>query len=117
MPARKAADIGVPATGASWIMMGMPIASERRWKNASMKGSDMRIVAPFNAPAPGGYDSLGGEVNVDLNYVAKNAIANLDVRLFITNVFDNTNPIGMVVNNGVFHPRGRGLGFQLSRRF
>ena len=86
--------------------------------NANIRGwHEMRIVAPFNAPAPGGYDSLGGEVYVDLNYVAKNAVANLDVRLFITNVFDNTNPIGMVVNNGVFHPRGRGLGVQLSRRF
>jgi hypothetical protein len=56
-------------------------------------------------------------VYVDLNYVAKNAIANLDLSLFVTNLFDNADPIGLVVNNGVFHPRGRGLGFHLSKRF
>jgi hypothetical protein len=32
-------------------------------------------------------------------------------------VFDNTDPTGMVVNNGVFSPRGRNLGVQLSKRF
>ena len=86
--------------------------------NANVRGwHEMRIVAPFSFPNPGEYDRLGGEVYVDLNYVAKNAVANLDVSVFLTNVFNNTNPIGMVVNNGVFHPRGRGLGFHLSKRF
>jgi outer membrane cobalamin receptor len=86
--------------------------------NANVRGwHDMQIVSPFTSPAPFGYDELGGEVYVDLNYVAKNAIANLDLSLFVTNLFDNADPIGLVVNNGVFHPRGRGLGFHLSKRF
>ena len=31
MRASSATDSGVPATGASWIMMGMSIASDSRW--------------------------------------------------------------------------------------
>ena len=86
--------------------------------NANVMGwNDMTIVSPFTAPNPGGYDSLAGEMYLDLNYVAKNAIANLDLSVFATNLFDNTDPIGMVVNNGVYHPRGRGLGFQITKRF
>jgi outer membrane cobalamin receptor len=94
------------------------ILSSAHSLNANVRGwHTMNIVSPFTAPDPGGYDSLGGEVYVDLNYVAKNAVANLDVSLFATNVFDNSDAIGMVVNNGVFHPRGRSLGFQVSKRF
>jgi hypothetical protein len=86
--------------------------------NANVRGwHGMHIVSPFTSPNPGGYDILGGELYVDLNYVAKNAVAHVDVSLFATNIFGNTDPIGMVVNNGVFHPRGRGLGFQISKRF
>ncbi len=86
--------------------------------NANLRAwHDMRIVAPFTAPRPGGYDRLDGEMYVDLTYVAKNAIADLDFSVFAFNAFDNTDPIGMVVNNGVFHPRGRSLGAQLTKRF
>ncbi|MNT30995.1 hypothetical protein D3C72_1668150 [compost metagenome] len=46
MRASSAADIGVPATGASWIMMGMSTASETRWKKPVTCSSDTRIVAP-----------------------------------------------------------------------
>jgi outer membrane receptor protein involved in Fe transport len=86
--------------------------------NVNLRGwHQMNIVSPFTSPNAGGYDDLGGELYVDLNYVAKNAVADVDVNLFLTNVFDNTDPIGMVVNNGVYHPRGRSLGFQLTKRF
>ncbi len=47
MRARKAADSGVPATGASWIMIGMPIASDTRAKNSWIAASPTRIVAPW----------------------------------------------------------------------
>jgi hypothetical protein len=40
-----------------------------------------------------------------------------DRHLSVTNLFDNTAAIGMVINNGVFHPRGRSLGLQLTKRF
>jgi hypothetical protein len=35
----------------------------------------------------------------------------------VNNVLNNTDPVGMAINNGVYHPRGRNLGFQLSKRF
>ena len=41
-----AIDIGVPATGASWIMIGMSIASDSRAKNSNVFSSGTRKVAP-----------------------------------------------------------------------
>ena len=46
MRARKAADSGVPATGASWIMIGIEIASDTVRKNSKMAFSPTRMVAP-----------------------------------------------------------------------
>jgi hypothetical protein len=39
------------------------------------------------------------------------------VRVFGMNLLDNTEPVGMVINNGVYHPRGRSLGFQITQTF
>ena len=64
-----------------------------------------------------GYDSLGGEAYLDTTYVAKDVFAHVDLTLFANNLLDNTDAVGMVVNNGVYHPRGRNLGFQVSKRF
>ena len=67
---------------------------------------------------PGGYGDLGGEPYVDLNYVAKECGCLISTPASLRRTCSTTsNPIGMVVNNGVFHPRGRGLGFQVSKRF
>ncbi|MNY25561.1 hypothetical protein D3C86_1593530 [compost metagenome] len=44
--ASSAADSGVPATGASWIMMGISTASDTCWKKASICASGTRMVAP-----------------------------------------------------------------------
>jgi hypothetical protein len=58
-----------------------------------------------------------GEWYFDASYLARDVLANFDLRLSVMNLLDNAQPIGMVVNNGVFHPRGRNAGVQLSKRF
>lgn len=86
--------------------------------NAHLRGwHDMKVVQPFTAANPGEYDTLGGELYLDANYVAKDLFARLDVSLFAMNLFDNTEPVGMVVNNGVFHPRGRTIGIRVAKGF
>ena len=86
--------------------------------NLNLRGwSDMKIVAPFTSPTPWAYDTLGGEAYLDATYVAKDVVSHLDLTLFANNLFNNTDAVGMVVNNGVYHPRGRNLGFQVSKRF
>ena len=86
--------------------------------NANVRGwNSMKIVEPFNAANPGGYGALPGEWYFDASYLARDVLANLDLRLSVMNLLDNAQPIGMVVNNGVFHPRGRNAGVQLSKRF
>lgn len=47
MRASSAAGSGVPATGASWIMMGMSMASDTCWKNPTTCSSATRMVAPW----------------------------------------------------------------------
>lgn len=86
--------------------------------NANLRGwHTMNIIAPYNSPKAGQYDVLGGRFYLDLNYAAKNIVPNYDFSVFASNLFNNTEPIGMVINNGVYHPRGRSFGFGLSRRF
>jgi outer membrane receptor protein involved in Fe transport len=86
--------------------------------NVNLRGwNDMKIVAPFTAVTPWAYDRLAGEAYLDTTYVAKDVFAHVDLTLFANNLFDNTDAVGMVVNNGVYHPRGRNLGFQVSKRF
>ena len=47
MRARRAAGSAVPLTGASWIMIGMSIASDTFWKKSRIAASGTRIVAPW----------------------------------------------------------------------
>jgi outer membrane receptor protein involved in Fe transport len=130
---------GVDVNGVTQVLDGAVTNANREWLNYPMHmwnlGADvslrdhhtlnlnargwhkMKIVAPFDAPRPGAYDELGGALYVDATYQAKEMLANLDFRAFVTNLFDNTEPVGMVINNGVFHPRGRNIGFQFSTRF
>jgi hypothetical protein len=77
----------------------------------------MRIVAPFTSPNAFGYDKLGGEAYLDVTWLRKNVLPGMHVRVFGMNLLDNTDAVGMVINNGVYHPRGRSLGFQLSQTF
>lgn len=98
--------------------IGADFIRHRQSLNTNLRGwHTMRIVAPFNAPNAGQYDELGGELYLDANYVVKELASGFDVRVSAMNLFDNTEPIGMVVNNGVFHPRGRSIGVQLSKGF
>ena len=90
----------------------------RQSLNANLRGwHSMPIVQPFTAANAGAYGDLGGEVYVDTNYLVKDVLAHGDLRLFAMNLLDNTNAIGMAINNGVFHPRGRSVGIQLTTRF
>jgi outer membrane receptor protein involved in Fe transport len=102
----------------TWNLGADLILGERQSLNANLRGwSRMNIVAPFTAPNAGGYDTLGGEAYLDANYLAKEVLAGIDLRVTGMNMLDNTNAVGMVINNGVFHPRGRNVAVQLTRRF
>ena len=86
--------------------------------NANVRGwAKMKIVEPFTAPNPGGYGELSGAWYVDASYLARDVVAHFDLRLSAMNLFDNTAPVGMVVNNGALDARGRNLGVQLSKGF
>jgi outer membrane receptor protein involved in Fe transport len=129
---------GVDVNGVTQSLDGALTNANREWLNYPMHmwnvGADlvlhgrqslntnlrawnsMKIVEPFNAPNPGGYGELSGAWYVDASYLARD-VASFDIRLSMMNLFNNTEPVGMVVNNGVFHPRGRNIGLQLSKRF
>jgi outer membrane receptor protein involved in Fe transport len=90
----------------------------RQSVNANFRGwHKMKIVAPFNSPNAGKYDELSGSVYFDVSYLVKDVFSKIDFTGFATNLFNNTDPVGMAINNGVFHPRGRNIGVQLSKRF
>ncbi|HEV8394044.1 MAG TPA: TonB-dependent receptor plug domain-containing protein [Vicinamibacterales bacterium] len=94
------------------------VMGERASLNANLRGwNDMRIVAPFTSPNAFGYDELGGETYLDVTWLRKNVLPGTHVRVFGMNLLDNTEPVGMVINNGVYHPRGRSLGFQITQTF
>ena len=98
--------------------IGADFVNREHSLNVNLRGwNDMKIVAPFTAPTPWAYVSLGGEAYLDTTYVAKDVFSHLDLTLFANNLFNNTDAVGMVVNNGVYHPRGRNLGVQVSKRF
>jgi hypothetical protein len=91
---------------------------DRHSVNANVRGwNQMKIVEPFTAPNPGAYGELSGAWYFDVTYLAREVIANVDLQLTAMNLFDNTDPTGMVVNNGVFTPRGRNLAVQLTKQF
>jgi outer membrane receptor protein involved in Fe transport len=94
------------------------VVSERSSLNANLRGwNHMRIVAPFTSANAFGYDVLGGEAYLDVTWLRKDLFPGTHLRLFGMNLIDNTEPVGMVINNGVYHPRGRSLGFQISQTF
>ena len=91
---------------------------ERQSLNVNARGwHKMKIVEPFDAANPWAYGELGGQVYLDATYRLTNIMSNVDFRAFVTNMFNNVEPVGMVINNGVYHPRGRNIGFQVSARF
>ena len=101
-----------------WNVGADVVMGERSSLNVNLRGwNDMRIVAPFTSPNAFGYDKLGGDAYLDVTWLRKNVLPGTHVRVFGMNLLDNTDPVGMVINNGVYHPRGRSLGFQLSQTF
>jgi outer membrane receptor protein involved in Fe transport len=130
---------GVDVNGVTQVLDGAVTNASREWLNYPTHmwnlGADlilgtghslnvngrgwhsMEIVAPFTAANPWGYDKLGGSVYLDASYQAKDVFSRVDFRVTATNLLDNTDPVGMVVNNGVFHPRGRNVALQFSTRF
>jgi len=94
------------------------VLRKRQSVNVNVRGWDkMKIVQPFTSPNAGGYGELSGAWYVDASFLARDVSAHFDLRLSAMNVLNNTEPVGMVVNNGVFSPRGRNLSVQLSKRF
>jgi outer membrane receptor protein involved in Fe transport len=130
---------GVDVNGVTQLLDGALTNANREWLNYPMHvwnaGADvifgahqslnvnvhgwnkMKIVEPFTAPNPGGYGELSGAAYLDASYLAKDVFGHFDLRVSALNLFDNMDAVGMVVNNGVFHPRGRNIGLQLSKRF
>jgi hypothetical protein len=101
-----------------WNLGADVIVHDGHSLNVNARGwHSMKIVAPFTAVNPWAYEDLGGSVYLDASYQLKNVLSRVDLRVTATNLFDNTDPVGMVINNGVFHPRGRNIAFQLSTRF
>ncbi|MBN2143230.1 MAG: TonB-dependent receptor [Candidatus Aureabacteria bacterium] len=77
---------------------------------------DMNVVLPLGeANTYGEFDKLDGEQYIDINLTANQVFGSpCDLSLFCFNILDNTEPIGLVVNNGFYHPRGRNLGAKIS---
>jgi outer membrane receptor protein involved in Fe transport len=77
---------------------------------------DMNIVKPLDAAGAGGtFGNLSGETYVDLQVNLPRLVARpVELSIFCTNLLNNTDAVGMIVNNGVWHPRGRNVGVELS---
>jgi hypothetical protein len=80
---------------------------------------DMHIVRPLNPEGTGGqFGDLDAEVYVDANYAVSGLFDSpFDLSVFCMNVTNNTDPVGLIVNNGVWYPRGRNIGARLGCRW
>lgn len=84
--------------------------------NLNMNGwRDMHIVKPLAADGTGGtFGNLSGEAYLDFQVNLPRLLgAPVDLSAFCMNAFNNTDAVGMIVNNGVWHPRGRNVGVAL----
>ena len=101
--------------GATWTS-----GSGRHSLNLDLSGwRQMWIMKSLNSDGSGGtFGELRGEFYLDVNYHQSDLLARgLGLSVFCMNVCDNTHPVGMVVNNGVWYPRGRNLGAGLEYRW
>jgi outer membrane receptor protein involved in Fe transport len=79
-----------------------------------MKGNDERPSGDNSTQ----YGTLGPEAYIDTNYLVKDFFAkDLDFNLFILNLTDNQDRIGMVTNNGTYRPQGRSIGARFNYEF
>ncbi|MBU1699785.1 MAG: TonB-dependent receptor [Candidatus Eisenbacteria bacterium] len=96
--------------GCSWVNRG------NNTLNLNLNGwRDMYIVKPLNSEGSGGeFGYLAGEMYFDVDYRFNRLFhSSLELSIFCMNMFDNTDEIGMIVNNGVWYPRGRNIGLSL----
>lgn len=94
--------------------------SEKSVLNVNFGGwRSMHIVKPLNSEGTGGqFGDLDGEVYLDANFSATELFESpVDLSLYCMNALNNTDAVGLIVNNGVWHPRGRNLGARLSCRW
>ncbi len=76
----------------------------------------VRSIATANTY--GEFDELAGEQYLDFTFTSTKIFGTgLDLTIFAFNLLDNTDKVGMAVNNGVWYPRGRDLGAKLSYMF
>jgi outer membrane receptor protein involved in Fe transport len=97
--------------GVDWLL------SQSSSLNVHLNGwLDMPIVLPIEqADFPGEFSDLNGETYLDVAYKANRLFGSpVDFTFFVANVFDNTDPLGLAVNNGIWYPRGRNVGMRVS---
>ncbi len=88
--------------------------------NVNLNGwAYMHYVRPLDTAGYGGhFDTLKGRQYVDVAYTSNAVLKTpIDLTIFVDNVFDNTDAVGLAVNNGVWYPRGRNIGARLSVRW
>jgi hypothetical protein len=80
---------------------------------------DMSVVKPLNKAGTGGqFGSLPGEAYFDVSYLVPRFLGSaFDLSVFCMNALDNTDAVGMIVNNGYWYPRGRNVGSSLAYRW
>ncbi len=94
------------------------ILLDRHSVNLNLRGwHDMRIVEPYTSPTPSSYGDLSGEIYLDLTYGIQDLWKHFDLQIFGTNLLNNTEPIGLAINNGVYHPRGMNIGGKATYKF
>ena len=76
----------------------------------------MKIMLPLEQwTYYGEYGELAGEMYLDVNYTTVRALGlPVNMSLFVNNALGNTEPVGMVVNNGIWYPRDTNLGFKVT---
>ncbi len=64
------------------------------------------------------YGSLPGEYYLDVSLSSRGILKSpVDLTLYVKNALDNTNPVGLMINNGYYYPAGRNAGVMLSVNF
>jgi outer membrane receptor protein involved in Fe transport len=91
--------------------------------NLNVNGwSKMYIVLPITQADPAiteyQFSELKSEVYLDLAYNSKHILGTtLGLTVFVNNLLNNTDAVGLMVNNGVWYHMGRNIGATLSYAF
>lgn len=91
--------------------------NDRNSLNVHLNGwMDMPIILPIGEAATyGEFSSIDSEYYLDMSFTANRiAGSNFNLTVFAFNLLDNTDSVGLVVNNGIWYPRGQDLGVKLS---